>query len=95
MKFIEIINSELKTDVKLKLTLSQALKANLIITGLVSLQIFLIIFWYKALLNRYIWSIVCFIIWIVCTGGYVYVKVEKPEKYLSHIDEETKKVVID
>jgi len=95
LKFIEIINSELKTDVKLKLTLSQALKANLIITGLVSLQIFLIIFWYKALLNRYIWSIVCFIIWIVCTGGYVYVKVEKPEKYLSHIDEETKKVVID
>ena len=88
LKFIEVINSVLKTDVQLKLTLSQALKANLIITAFATLQIFLIVFWYKALLNRYIWSIVSCIIWIICTGGYVYVKIEKPEKYNSHINEE-------
>ena len=95
MKFIEAINNGLKTDVQLKLTLEQALKANLILSSLVALQVFVIIFWYKFLLNRYVWSLVCFVIWIVCTGGYVFVKIEKPEKYLSHIDEKTNKLIID
>ena len=79
----------LRTDVHIKLTLSQMLKANLIITAVLAALVFLVIFCYKPLMNQFLWLSIACLAWFFCTGGLVYIRINAPDKYLSHLDPTT------
>lgn len=78
---IDFINAALRTDVHLKLTLKQAIQANLLITGTLASLFIIVIVFYSVIMNRYIWSIIATVIWVLCQGGIVYNMMERPNAF--------------
>lgn len=78
---IDFINAALRTDVHLKLTLKQAIQANLLITGTLAFLFVFVVVFYSFIMNKYVWSIIATGIWITCQGCVVYNIMEKPKPY--------------
>jgi len=81
---INKINDALGTDVKMKITMVQAFKANLIVAGIILCSIFFVILLYPILMNRIMWALIITPVWIMCHGGWVYIKMMGAGPYGHH-----------
>jgi len=71
----------------------EVIKANLIATGMLFAFVLFIVYGYGILMNRIMWALIITPVWIMCHGGWVYIKMMGANSYGHH--EENGKVIID
>jgi hypothetical protein len=94
-KQINFINNILKRHVQIKVTFTQMIYTNTVVTSVLVGSVVFVVVAHPYLLNQKLWYFVALSIWGFCISGPIYVKMDKPKKWDSHIDEKTGSMVID
>ena len=93
MKQLEFVNNALKVDVPFKMTLKQLLVSNALIVAVLATLVFLVVFCYKQLLNQWLWFAIAITVWVFSLAGFVAVRMDKPDKWLSHTDDDGVEII--